>query len=306
MELKRRKVARILLLNDNDEVLLVRHVEGKAIPNPDDGWKTYWVPPGGGLEPNETFEEAAVRELKEETGIAIEKVERHLLSREFESIYAGKPIWQEDRFFFARISDKPLETQPIIDEAIGDIKWWPVASINSSNGSFFPANIPELLKDELGKNSMSKSLPIRKCARAIVVNDLNEVLMIKHKDTIPANPLTPDILEYWVPPGGGVDEHESFVEAAIRELSEETGIELQNMQSLILERSVDLHYRNELVTQREQFFLSRISGTPAIPFFDSNEGIVDARWWPLEEIKKSEEIFFPAGLYTLLKNVLTF
>ena len=31
----------------------------------------FWATPGGGLEPGETFAEAAIRELKEETGIAI-------------------------------------------------------------------------------------------------------------------------------------------------------------------------------------------------------------------------------------------
>ncbi len=36
----------------------------------------YWIPPGGGLEPGETLEDAAVRETLEETGIAIRILRR--------------------------------------------------------------------------------------------------------------------------------------------------------------------------------------------------------------------------------------
>jgi len=43
------------------KVLLVRH-ERPTAPEP------YWVPPGGGVLPGETLREAALRELREETG----------------------------------------------------------------------------------------------------------------------------------------------------------------------------------------------------------------------------------------------
>jgi len=33
--------------------------------------KGYWAPPGGGIEPGETFEEAVVREVKEETNMKV-------------------------------------------------------------------------------------------------------------------------------------------------------------------------------------------------------------------------------------------
>jgi len=48
---------------EDDRILLVRHRKGT---------KQYWVLPGGRLEYGETFQECAVRELKEETGFDIE------------------------------------------------------------------------------------------------------------------------------------------------------------------------------------------------------------------------------------------
>src|SRR5436190_18990252 len=35
-----------------------------------DPYESYWALPGGGLQPDETLEQAAVRELREETGVS--------------------------------------------------------------------------------------------------------------------------------------------------------------------------------------------------------------------------------------------
>jgi 8-oxo-dGTP pyrophosphatase MutT (NUDIX family) len=36
--------------------------------------RTYWATPGGGLEEGDTFEQAAIRELKEETGLHVDTI----------------------------------------------------------------------------------------------------------------------------------------------------------------------------------------------------------------------------------------
>jgi ADP-ribose pyrophosphatase YjhB (NUDIX family) len=61
-----------VVLNKDNKILLVRHKKGN---------QRYWVLPGGRLEYGETFEECAVRELKEETGLDVE-VERFLFLSE--------------------------------------------------------------------------------------------------------------------------------------------------------------------------------------------------------------------------------
>ncbi|SRR5258705_8307880 len=65
-------------------------------------------------------------------------------------------------------------------------------------------------------------MKVRKSARIVVLNPAGAVLFLRYHDSTPVNPNKPELLTYWVPPGGGVEEGESFERAAIRELEEET------------------------------------------------------------------------------------
>jgi 8-oxo-dGTP diphosphatase len=149
-------------------------------------------------------------------------------------------------------------------------------------------------------------LRIRKAARAIVINDFNEIIMIKHHDKTAANPLHPGILEFWIPPGGGVEEYESFEAAAIRELKEETGLIIESISDCIFKQSLELNFGPELIKSDERFFFARIPGRPSPTFANAytTENIVNVRWWSLPEIEASSETFFPIGLAKLMREIL--
>ena len=66
------RVSVVVIKEDNKAILLVRHRKGN---------RQYWVLPGGRLEYGETFFECAVREMSEETGLAVQ-VERFLFLSE--------------------------------------------------------------------------------------------------------------------------------------------------------------------------------------------------------------------------------
>jgi 8-oxo-dGTP diphosphatase len=58
---KPRPNARVIIIQDNQIALLERHKQGEH----------YFVFPGGGIDPGETLEQAAVREAREETGLDV-------------------------------------------------------------------------------------------------------------------------------------------------------------------------------------------------------------------------------------------
>ena len=60
---------------NNDKILMVCH----QTPS-----RTYWTFPGGAVEEGETFEQAAVREVKEETGLDV-KAKQLLFEEEYEA-----------------------------------------------------------------------------------------------------------------------------------------------------------------------------------------------------------------------------
>jgi ADP-ribose pyrophosphatase YjhB (NUDIX family) len=57
------RIRSAVLIWRDGEVLLVRHEKGG---------RSYWLVPGGGVDPGETMVDAGVRELREETGYDIE------------------------------------------------------------------------------------------------------------------------------------------------------------------------------------------------------------------------------------------
>ena len=56
-----RRASRLILLDEQRRVLLFRHAGTNG--------RTFWAPPGGGVENGETFEQAAWREAYEELGL---------------------------------------------------------------------------------------------------------------------------------------------------------------------------------------------------------------------------------------------
>ena len=136
-----RRAARVVLLDGRRRVLLVRF---------DYGGRRWWCAPGGGLEDGETHEDAARREVAEETGFEIgELLGSWIWSREHVFRFEGRLYRQVERYFVANVPAFEPRPQNLGAEEAGvfrGLRWWPVVELDASAEEFAPADLPALVK----------------------------------------------------------------------------------------------------------------------------------------------------------------
>ncbi|MFB7268772.1 NUDIX hydrolase [Streptomyces sp. NPDC056244] len=138
-----RKVARVVLLDPQDRILLLHGFE------PDDPGDDWWFTPGGGLEGDETREEAALRELAEETGITQVELGPVLWRRICSFPFDGRRWDQDEWYFLARTAQTETSADGLTElelRSVAGLRWWTSAELLAARETVYPTRLAELLR----------------------------------------------------------------------------------------------------------------------------------------------------------------
>lgn len=144
-----RETARILLSNPKGEVfLLLTHFD------PEVGLPPRWITPGGGIDEGEIPIEAAVRELREETGIL---VSQEALGEKLGQI-SGRWDWGDgvnhhtytDHFYKLEVKDFILDDSGWTEDERRDVleyRWWSTDELFATGEQIAPHGLAELIRN---------------------------------------------------------------------------------------------------------------------------------------------------------------
>ena len=155
-----RRGARLILLDAADRVLMVR---GHDVDDPGRSW---WFTVGGGIDAGEAGVDAAVRELREETGLVVAAgdVVGPVATRRAVFDFAARTVRQDEEFYVARLdAPGPIATDGWTDVErafMDEVRWWTLDDLELVAEEVFPAEFVPLVRDLLaGWDGVVRALP---------------------------------------------------------------------------------------------------------------------------------------------------
>ncbi len=141
--LRLRRAARLIVLDPEGRALMFRY----DVPGRD----PFWVTAGGECDPGESFEDAARRELLEETGIIADPgAQIAQMTPEFITVQ-GEPVQADERFFLIRVAKADIDTSRHTETEqalMTQHRWFTLAELESWHEAVFPVNLADMIRSQ--------------------------------------------------------------------------------------------------------------------------------------------------------------
>jgi 8-oxo-dGTP pyrophosphatase MutT (NUDIX family) len=135
----------------------------------------------------------------------------------------------------------------------------------------------------------------------VLLDAASRVLLFEGRDLADQS----DTERWWFTAGGGVEEGESLIEAARRELWEETALSGLQLAGPLHVRQVDFLNHGEPLSQVEHYFAARTADVAvgASGWTELEQKAVTAwRWWSIAELETTSVRYFPQELTELVRR----
>jgi 8-oxo-dGTP pyrophosphatase MutT (NUDIX family) len=160
----------------------------------------------------------------------------------------------------------------------------------------------------MSQPQLPDDLPVveRDVVRLVVQDVSGRVLLFRTHETS-----LPELGYWWELPGGGIEEGETYVATAVRELREEAGIEVAPGQvgPPTWRRTASFRYREGRRVQHEVIVVVQLDTVGPDVVEDERldyekEDYVDFCWMPVADLVASTERFYPGRLPEFLPDLL--
>ena len=142
--LRLRRAARLIVLDPDNRALMFRY----DVP----GRPPFWVTAGGECEPGESFEDAARRELFEETGITADSGPQIAqMTPEFITVQ-GEPVQADERFFVVRVTEARIDTagHTETEQALmTQHRWFTLDELDDWHEPVFPVELAAMIRSHM-------------------------------------------------------------------------------------------------------------------------------------------------------------
>lgn len=139
-----RRTARVLLVDHSGRLLLFQGQD------PSDPSNIYWCPIGGGIETDESPEDAARREVREETGLNDFDLGSHIWNRQDKYSFNGTNYEVSETWFLSRVATFEIDTSALFGlERVAFLRhhWWTQAELDATSEIMMPRQLALLFKD---------------------------------------------------------------------------------------------------------------------------------------------------------------